>query len=381
MITTPGPMIIQTLGGLRNLWLAVGDLTLLRLYLIYAAGAWVDLDALDRADALLAEADALPESAIRSLNAVGALVRAATALTAGRADVVDEQLDAAEADYHDSGHEMGLFLVSFSRANVRLARGDALGAAADLDALRAHALARRHPELAIRLLVSRLSAAIAASDSPAMERLLSEYEASRHRHHSATRELQVDQAVAAFHDARADWARAEPAYRRVIASCGEIAGMWVEPAERAEFVERRSALLDKARQCFENLGKPEEAEQLIALKFPKDPVPVSAERDRLWRRLGSWVRFANLAVGFGAVMLSLSGESEYNVPFFVLVLILSPFTISGLILLVFDLTVGRLVPRLHFRHAGRLILMLASLPWLIAVLAPVALLIGFLLGP
>jgi len=59
-IGMPSPITIQTVAGLRSLFVSIGDTQILQQFLWGAAGAWSQLDDSDRAQALCAEADALP---------------------------------------------------------------------------------------------------------------------------------------------------------------------------------------------------------------------------------------------------------------------------------------------------------------------------------
>ncbi len=298
-----------------------------------------------------------------SLRGLASIVRAGIELEAGRFDDGATSLAAAEADFRATGHAIGLFLVSLYRAVARTLSGDAAGASADLEVLQAEPLADRHPELFVAVLVTRVRAAIAMSDLGAVERLLSEYEAIARARRSASLELQVYQSVARFLIARGDPVRAEPAYRRVLAAVGELAGMWADPKERSAFLETRSALLSEARQCAETLGKTEEIDRTIAtiLEAPPSAAEVANKRDRRLRPIAYRVMFGNvvgiLAILLGACII----PSAVGTHVALLWSLLIAFTIIGAIYRFFEMVIGRFIPRVR-AFGGGVMLLLACTP-------------------
>jgi hypothetical protein len=367
-IETPPPMAIQTLAGLRGLWLSIGDTQMLRVYLLITAGAWSQLNEPDRAKAVYAEADALPESPLPSVRGLGSIVRAGLELEAGRLEDAARSLDAAEADYRAERHAIGLFVVSLGRASARVLSGDAAGGAADLEVLQADRLANRHPELFVAVLATRLRAAIAMSDLGAVERLLSEYDAIGRVRQSASRDLQVYRSVARLHIERGDPRSAEPAYRRVLAVLGELAGMWADPTERSSFLEARSALLAEARQCAETIGTTEEIELLIntTIQAPASAAEVAMKRDRRLRRMAFRVMLGNVVGIVATALIALIAPPMAAGPFALLAFFLIIFTAAGAFYRLFDLAIGRFVPRVR-TFGGAVLLLLASCPWYGAV--------------
>jgi Peptidase family M50 len=363
-IGMPGPLIIQSLAALRGLWLSIGDTQMLRVYLWAAAEAWSQLDEPNRATALCTEADALPECPLTSVRSLGSFVRAGVELKEGHHEDAARWLDSAEADYRATGNTNGLFLVSLYRANARAIQGDAPGGATDLEDLQGDRLAKSHPELFVAVVVIRLTAAIAGSDLAAVERLLSEYEAVNRAHRSASLDFQVYKSVARFHIGRGDPLSAEPAYRRVLASISELAGMWADPTERSSFLEGRSALLAEARQCAETVGKSEEVERLIAtiLEPPPSAAEAAIERDRRLRRLAVRVMLGNV-VGIVATMpVAVILPRAAAAPFAALAFLLVFFTGAGALYRLFDVVVGRFIQRPR-AYGGGVMLILACCPW------------------
>jgi hypothetical protein len=139
---------------LRSLWVAIGDRRILRVQLLTSALAWADLEDFERAAAQLGEADSLPgaESEQPVVRGLCEVVRAPIALGDRRFDDADEALDAARASFGSERDGAGLLIVSACRANVRLARGDALGAIDELDPLASGPLVAHHPALATMVL-------------------------------------------------------------------------------------------------------------------------------------------------------------------------------------------------------------------------------------
>jgi hypothetical protein len=376
-LMVPGPMYIQSLAAFRGLWLAIGDTQMLRVYLLAAAGAWSQLDEPDRAMALCVEAEALPDPPVPSLRALTSVVRAGIELEAGRLDDGAISLGAAEADYRATGHAIGLFLLSLYRAVARCLSGDAAGAAADLEIFQAEPLAKRHPELFVAVLVTRVRAAIAMSDVGGVERLLSEYEGVARFRRSASLELQVYQSVARFFIARGDPATAEPAYRRAVAAVRELAGMWADPKERSAFLEARSALLSEARQCAETVGKTEEIEQTIAtiLEAPPSAAEVAMKRGRRLRRIGYRVMLANVVTIFAMLLGTCITPQKAALHFAVFAFTLILFTVVGAFYRLFELVIGRFIPRVR-APGGAVLLILACFPWYCGIIILMVALFG-----
>ncbi len=362
-IRVPGPMYVQSLAAFRRLWLAIGDTQMLRVYLLAAAGAWSQLDEQDRAMALCAEADALPDPL--SL-AYGALLQSYAPALSSRQDASTTVPPRSLPPRPTIGLQATRSVCSSYHCTARLAclSGDAAGAAADLEVLQAEPLPNRHPELFVAVLVTRVRAAIAMSDLGAVERLLSEYEAIAPCRRSASLELQVYQSVARFLIARGDRVRAEPAYRRALAAVGELAGMWADPKERSAFLETRSALLAEAHQCAETLGKTEEIDRTIAtiLEAPPSSAEVAMERGRRLRRIGYRVMLANVVTIFAMLLGTCITPPPAARHFAAFGGFLIIFTAVGALYWLFELVIGRFIPRVR-APGGAVLLFLACCPW------------------
>jgi hypothetical protein len=365
--TVQGVEVIQALSS------SIGDRVLSHASLLAGAEAWVDLEDFERADALLARAATQPDCEMPAIRGLGGCVRAQIALGAGRLDDAEAEIDAAATAFRSGEGDVGTLLVSLQRIEARFHRGDASGAACDLESLRSDPLVRGRPALGLAAVVLRLAAAIAADDPPEVERLLGEYETLRRKLPSATRDLKTYRAVARFHARRGDRAAAWPAYRRVLASIVEIADSWADPAESVRFLDRHRGLAEEARLCLASLGRAEEADRLVApILAPENPMGRRAEavrlRDRRLRGIGLRIMLVNVVVLAFAAWAVLSLPARDAVPFFVLAMLLALFTLTGALYLAFDLTLGRLVPLLR-GTGGAVILILACCPWLIGMMS------------
>ena len=367
LVAQPPPDMIQTARYLRDLWLSVGDTLILRVYLIAAAQAWIELGDIERADDLCREADSLPGASPPDVRSLGGIVRSQIALGAGRPDEADAALDAAEAYYRAAGHRVGLFLIALCRASVRVGRGDPAGAARDLDALVTDPTAAGHPALALSLLTTRLSAAVAASDLDAVGRTRAEYEAVRVPRHSAARDLQVYRSLARFDDGRGERAGAAAAYRRAIGAVSQLAGLWVDAEDRARFLETQSRLFAEACDCLRALGMADEADRLAESLTGSAPETPARWDDLKCRRWGYRLMLANFTCAAGASGLAAVVDRASRIPFVLLAVLLSVALMAGAFYLVFDQTLGRLAPALR-KGGGMAVLLLACLPWLVAAL-------------
>lgn len=354
-VITPHPVLIQTEAYFRPLWLSTGDHLAARLYRLFAAQAWACLDDPERAEAAFGEAQALPGPEPSWASALGELVRFQIELARGRPDAAAEALDAAEAAFHDDGNDVGLVMVRLNREVLRLAGGDAGGAAAALDDLTSHPLVVRHRRLAESLLVARLSARAAMSDVPVVNELLAEYRSWR-----PGEDLVVNGIVARLHARREDWASAEPAYRRSLAAIHALAALWTDPAERARFLDRRAAYFDEARHCFAKVGHGDE--NVGPAEFPS-VAELQRERNTRLRRSGLRLMLLNLAVVLGSVAIFWIAPLGYGRYFAPAILSLGLFTVVGALYLAFDLTLGRVIP-LFRTSGGAVILILAGMGWI-----------------
>src|SRR5262249_52366858 len=206
---------------------------------------WLELGEPERGRVHLQEALALPGPVPGWLRDYAALLEGGFALGVRALGDARKAFAAAETGFRSSGSKVGLVLVAANRAIAGVLSGDAPGAVADLDALRAERLVRSRPELALNLLTAGLVAVADASDAASMERLLKEYEEVRLEHPSVTRDLRVFRAVARYHARREEWGAAELAYGRVVTAIGELAVGWIDPGARGRFLLGQSALMDE----------------------------------------------------------------------------------------------------------------------------------------
>jgi hypothetical protein len=360
-------MTAQAVEFMHGLATSIGDATLTHLNLLGGAEAWIALGDTERAAALLEREQALPDCGSPSIRGLGHLVRARQAMANRQLDEADTQLDAAAAAFPPQAAEGASFLGALLRAAVRLARGDASGAV-DVEALLSGPVLARRPAMESSVIALRLAAAVGATDVAAVDRIMGEYETHRQRFPSVSTDLAIARDVARFHAARGDLAAAEPVYRRVCESIGEIAGALVSKEERWRFLERQTDLTEEARQCFLSLGKADEAERLLILRDLEE-VRKEAARVRNRRLRSAGLRVLLLDVLVLAVDVALLGQAptSQSPPFLLVALDVGVFTIPAVLYLLFDITVGRLIPVLR-ESGGAVLLVLACCPWLCLIL-------------
>jgi hypothetical protein len=290
------PERIQRLAALRGLWESVGDHLGLWVHLLGAATAWRDLGDVERAEAVLAEAEAVPLEPTPFTRAYGAVVRAAVLRAAGKFADAQAALDAAEQGFRDLGHEAGRFLTAWGRAELLLQQGDAAAASAALDALDGHALVATRPGVRFNLLESRLCARAALPDGAGLEPLRQEHERHRRRLPLATRDIRVYRALGGLYARREEWERAAAAYGVAVAAALRLQGL-LAPADRGRFAQGQADLLAEAGGCLRRLGKDAEAERLtaaLAAEAVKPPEDAGLRRGRRLHRLGWGLTAVNM---------------------------------------------------------------------------------------
>ncbi|MDB5352107.1 MAG: hypothetical protein JWN86_3354 [Planctomycetota bacterium] len=362
-LSTSAPRTIQTASSLRGLWASIGDTLILRVYLLSAASAWVELGDLGRAEALFRDAESTGGKIPPHIEALAALVRAEIAIGRRLSVEAESALVIAEAIYRRSGQPAGLYLVDLLRVSMQSLEGDAARAAETLEALASDPVAKSHPELGMATLTVRLAVACSGSNEGAVEQHLARYEADRPRWPSATRDLRLYRVLARFHSGRGDRASAEAAYRNALVAVKGVADGWADAEGRRAFLEAQSALIEDARLCLQDGPEPEEAERVIgalATTRPIDPWPAKDQRFRRWGLRGM---LANVVACAAAAMLATIVEGEKGGPIIFLAVLLALFTILGALYLGLDLTIGRLVPALR-RFSGAILVILACYPWL-----------------
>jgi hypothetical protein len=291
------PERLERLAALRGLWESVGDHLGLWVHVLGAAAAWRDLGDVERAEALCAEAEALPLEATPFTRAYGAVVRAAVLRAAGKFADCAALLDAAEQGFRDLGHEAGLFLTAWGRAELLLQQGRAAEAVAALDELAGHRLVATRPGLRFALLESRLCARATLPDGDGVEPLRREYE--RYRAPLATRDLRVYRGLARLHVRREEWERAAEAYRTAVAAVRKLYGLLAKSDDGRRFAQGQADLLAEAGTCLRRVGADAEADKLAgALTADTAGDSAAADRQRRGRRLhrAAWALTAVNAV-------------------------------------------------------------------------------------
>jgi hypothetical protein len=294
------PERLQVAAALGPLLWVIGDHLGLYFRLLNAAVAWVELGDAGRAEALCAEAEALPLEPTPLTRGGAALVRAAVFRRTGRPDKCARALDSAEAAFREQGDKARLFLVSCARAELAAECRPAEGAPA-LDTLAGQELAAANPVLRMALLESRICARAALPGGEGVEELRAEYERGRPRVPSLTRDLCVYRALGRSYARRQDWACAEAAYREALAALRKLQAQLTDKADRECFARCQGGLLDEAGACLRQVGKPEEAEKLAAFfaapdAHPPTPAEIRRTRSRRYHRLGWALTAVNLLV-------------------------------------------------------------------------------------
>jgi tetratricopeptide (TPR) repeat protein len=379
-ISMPAPVLIQFVRVLRGLWESIGDRRTLRANLAAAAASWADLGDPERATALFTESQSLPKIETQGYVAREALARAAIETEAARLDDASSALDEAEAIYREQANELGLLHVAFGRARVLIRRGEISGALVLLEKITANPLVRPHTPLRIESLVARLSAELAVLDTIAAKETFAEYQAARREQPSASRDLRVYRAVAQFFAQRGDSRNAAPSFQAAASAIESIAAAWNEPADRAEFLNRQTGFLTEAANCLRAVNQPEDAERLVEPllsieAFERKMVEVPREQNRRRFRIGLWLILADFLCSLAFIIATLMvgvylgpGRTPPMV-FLLMVSLFALFTIVAVVYLFFHVTIGRLIPPLR-RRGGSVILVMAWLPWVSLIAAP-----------
>jgi hypothetical protein len=297
------------------------------------------------------------------------LIRGITARKGDRLDDASRALDEAERCYRDLGHEAGLILVAWGRAELRAAGDDSDGAIGELDALASHPLIASRPALRISLLASRVAVGAARPEAD-LGALRSDYEAARDRHTPETLDLTVYPALATASAARGDWEAAEPLYRQALGAIRSLALAMAHADDRARFLRARAALIVDARECLVRLGKNRDAEELDAMLG--DPEVLARERDeaqaarnRRLHRIGLMLALANVAVGIllvaASALLSVEDRNVLMIVCLMLVFAVLHATLAVIYRIALGL-VSLMVPRLR-RVGGLITIVLAAMAW------------------
>jgi WD40 repeat protein/predicted Ser/Thr protein kinase/tetratricopeptide (TPR) repeat protein len=300
------PNRIRMAAALRGLWQDIGDHLCLYIHLLGAATAWRELGDGERAEALCAEAEAVPLEPTPFSRAYGAVVRAAIARARGKFDHSARALDAAEAGFRELDNDAGVFLVSWARAELLLAEGRAAEAATALDDLAVHPLVMSRPLLQVALVESRLGARVALVDADRIEALREEYERRRRAFPARSRDLRVYQMLGNLYVGRQDWARAEAAYRETLAAARQLYLQLADEADRERFARCQSPLLAEAAACLRQAGKDDTAAE-PATVFAEKKTPQIAPAEAQEKRSRRYQALAWVVTGINALLAVILG--------------------------------------------------------------------------
>jgi hypothetical protein len=370
------PVIIMSVKALRGLWESIGDYLILRANLLSAASAWLTLGDIERAEMVCSELGCLPQVDVPSYLAREALVRSAIIQRAGRVDDAVAALDAPEAYFRSVGDALGLACVALQRALAKVQRGDAASAVVELEQLMSDPVARSSRALRDDLWIARFAAHAALSDTAALEEMVARGGTLGHGRHSPPRELLLYQSLARLYAQKADWARAEPAFRRAITAIDAVAKTWPDAEEQHRFLQRQSAFLDEARHCFQALNKSEEADRLIRPVASLEEIQQRLDdaprlRHRRLLRAGLWMLLVDVVcIPCLLVLGAFLPAKQLGLHVFVTLSLFVLYTFCTLLYLVFHAAIARFIPRLR-NSGGAVILLLALLPWFSLVFIPI----------
>jgi hypothetical protein len=370
------PETLQSLMALRDLWSSIGDCINLRLHLLAAAGAWVQLGDYELGRHLLEEAESVPGNVDPAVRGVQCLTRFGVAIAGSQGEEAALALDEAERIFRALGREAGQWMVARCRTISRIAREGSASGFADFDALLAHPIVRGHALLRANCLATRLQLTAALADQNDLERLISDYEYVRERCPSASRDRQVYWSLACHYARSGDGARTEAACREVAAAVSRIASEWREPAGREQFLRVQEPLAAEAREMLRRLGRDETAADFTGAPIPPDHSEAdqrrreNCERDRRARHFGRRLMLFNTAVlsvqccvlfGLGA---DAPGWLLFDVASFAF------FSLIGIVCLTQDMLLQPIYERFADRcplGGGAVVLVLACLPWICLV--------------
>jgi Zn-dependent protease len=402
------PQIVEKTPILGRLWRDIGDHLSLYSQLVQTAAAWLEMGDVEHAENLLHQAEVLspvapPSSLARTAwvlqRALGAQVMAVIACKRHRCDEALVALDRAEAGFREAGHELGTFLVAWTRVEVALERGDP-EALVQLDEL-----AGKAPTAArVGLLVSRLCAHAGLPDGAGVDALRAKYEAERGKHPSTARDIRVYRKLAGLYARLQDHPRAVAVYREATTAAEKLHIAFSNAEEQARFARAVADLLAEAREYLQRGGDTVEAERLEKLFSSQKEVEqkrraAQEQRQRAQRRLGVRLALCNLVALAGLIGLVVHVDSRATTPAVVhfqglrlplapqttlrgrlvhfpargearlgpwcgfLLLSLVLWTALGLACAFFLWLGGRLFSRLK-RHGGAVVVYLALFPWL-----------------
>jgi tetratricopeptide (TPR) repeat protein len=347
----PPPDVIQTARGCRRLWRAVGDRMMDRLYTLSAALSWIELGSTEKAESLYNEAVAI-DAAHPYIDWLEAVARTSLALARGEVSEARAALSRAEVLGDATGAE-GRCLVALLRASLLEGEGRPGESLAAFEALSADPAARRRPELGLSALTGRLRAACAGGDPSALPELRARYETERRRRPSDVRDLHTYRALARCASSRGADARDD--YRRALTAMASLAAMWRDAQDRTAFADAQRDLIEEARQ---SLG----AEGVAPFLETPQADQAAPAVNEAWRRWSSRLMLINLVSVALLAPLAMAIRPHGPLVLFLAVLLVL-FTFLGGVCLLFDFTVGKLLPSMK-RLTDVILLSLAVMPWL-----------------
>ncbi|MDR3623081.1 MAG: hypothetical protein P4L85_27255 [Paludisphaera borealis] len=353
-LTPPPADVIQNARGCRRLWQAVGDALMDRLCTFSAALSWIDLGSMSQAESLFSEAVGI-DAAHPYIDWLEAVTRTNLALARGELSEASAALTRAEVLCETAGVG-GRYLLSLLRASLLLNEGKQGEALAAFERLSVDPVGRICPELGLSALTGHIRAACVAGDQAVLSTVHARYEAGRLEFPSDVRDLHAYRALARFSSSRGADARDD--YRRALKAVASLAAPWRDADDKTAFISAQRDLIEEARQT---LGS-ESVAPLIETIETIQPDHALLARVESWRRWSLRLMLINVVLFVPLVLLALAIR-PHGAAALLMAVLLALFTLLGAICLLFDFTVGKLLPSLK-RLTDVILLTLAVMPWL-----------------
>jgi len=345
---------IQVVQGCRRLWRAVGDRRMERLYTLSAALSWIELDSPAKSESLLSEAADI-DAPHPYIDWLERFTRANLALSRREPSEVCHAL-IRDLSCGERVEAEERYLIDSLRAVLLLCEGRHMEALAAYESLSEDKISRTRPEFGMATLIGHLRAACVVGDQAAVSALLARYKASHVSLRSHVRDLHVYSASARFSHTRG--INASDDYYHALKAVGSLSAEWRDSQDRDAFIDAQRTLIEEAEQVLgseitakliEGIGTPRSEHALPALKDPR----------RWWAFRLMWINLIS-TVTFVLFSPSIKPRGE---PVLLLASLLMLFTFLGVIYLLFDFAVSKLLPPLK-RLSGAILLVLALMPWI-----------------
>jgi hypothetical protein len=297
-------------------------------------------------------------------------MRATVAESAGEVDIAVEMLKQTERLFVEAGDEKGALLAQCARSGLKGPEHDIRKAVVLLDSAIKNLGKRRHRALHTALLHLRLQLQMRLAGGGQEEEQQWTYEHLSADDALLVHSLSANKMLARYYAAQQHWTEAEAAYRRVTDVAVKLDETWLDEEDRSRFRRAQGPLLAEAREYFQRQGN-RDAEQLA------EPFPSADERrhkhteaqERAARRLawiGGTLVVLNLLCAAGSALADVTGSTaRWTRIVWVWLLVFSGFpTLFWLILALF-ISGAR-------KRTGWVLLVLAMLPWILAVTLVVA---------